>query len=94
MLSHFAAVPSDVVVFDLETSGMNHQTRHRGVEIVSIGAVDLAVGNTFEKFVLPRRPISASASNTHGLFKQGGRLVDSGECKTPSSQILKIYRSK
>ena len=65
-----------VVYFDLETTGLNHRTKHSGVQIISIGAVT-SRNQKFETYILPTCPISQGSSNVHGITLDGdGDLVD------------------
>ena len=66
---------SNIVYFDLETTGLNHPTQ-KGVGIVSIGAI---LGNKkFHRFMFPRYPITPRATEIHGIVKDGDKLLLNG----------------
>ena len=84
-----------VVFYDLETTGLNNRKRHRGVQIVSIGAVT-EYGATFHKYFMPTCEISEGATKVHGmyihkyiglLFKEG-LLMDAVEPKSGLSCFM------
>ena len=66
---------SNIVYFDLETTGLNHPTQ-KGVGIVSIGAI---LGKKeFHRFMFPRYPITPRATEIHGIVKDGDKLLLNG----------------
>ena len=68
-----------VVFFDLETTGLNHATKHKGVEIVSIGAISKR-GRTFQQYVVPAQcPIHPRATAVHGMTSSCGSLYLHGK---------------
>ena len=69
-----------VVFYDLETTGLNNRKRHRGVQIVSIGAVT-EYGATFHRYIIPTCPISVGATGVHGIELIDGRLFKDGVLK-------------
>ena len=74
-----------VVYYDLETTGLNNQERQRGVQIVSIGAVT-EFGATFHRYIIPTCPISAEATNVHGIELIHGKLFKNGDWKENAVQ--------
>ncbi len=74
-----------VVFYDFETTHLDNKARHRGVQIVSIGAVTSSGKAKFKQHILPTIPISKRATEIHGLYKdhngqlcnKDGDLVDS-----------------
>ena len=63
-----------IIYYDLETTGLNNQNRHRGVQIVSIGAVT-EHGSRFHRYIIPTCQITAEATAIHGIrLRKDGRL--------------------
>merc|ERR1719319_1314200 len=63
---------SEIIYYDLETTGLNPRNKHKGVEILEIGAI--SEKETFQQYILPTKPIPVEATNVHGLFikEKGG----------------------
>ena len=55
-----------IIYYDLETTGLNNQNRHKGVQIVSIGAVT-EHGSRFHRYIIPTCQITAEATAIHGI---------------------------
>ena len=82
-----------ICYFDFETTGLNHPTQ-QGVGIVSIGAI---FGNKkFHRFMLPMYPITAKASEIHGIVKDGDNLLLNGtpidDVSSPKDGIRAFFR--
>ena len=69
-----------VVYYDLETTGLNHYERQRGVQIVSIGAVT-ENGAQFHRYLIPTCGISEGATEVHGITKIDGEIYKNGWLK-------------
>ena len=74
-----------VIYYDLETTGLNNEERQRGVQIVSIGAVT-EFGATFHRYIIPTCPISAGATDVHGIELIHGKLFKNGDWKENAVQ--------
>ena len=48
-----SAVPSRLVYYDLETTGLGFHNKHKDIEIVEIGAVDGETKEAFRQYILP-----------------------------------------
>lgn len=68
-----------VVYFDLETTGLNHQSRHEGVEICSIAAINRPSRQRFYQHLIPQVPFMPAASRVNGMTKRHGYLFKNGE---------------
>jgi len=66
-----------LVYFDLETTGINFPMQHKGVEIVSIGAV--CEEETFHVEMIPTTEIQRGASVVNGYKKEEGKLLYRGK---------------
>ena len=65
-----------IVYYDLETTGLNPRNKHKGVEIISIGAVSRK-GERFLNFINPECSITAGATRINGFsHNHYGDLVD------------------
>eukprot|EP00090_Calanus_glacialis_P043418 TRINITY_DN76873_c0_g1_i1.p1 TRINITY_DN76873_c0_g1~~TRINITY_DN76873_c0_g1_i1.p1 ORF type:complete len:383 (+),score=128.54 TRINITY_DN76873_c0_g1_i1:47-1195(+) len=70
-----SSVPSRLVYYDLETTGLGFHNKHRDIEIVEIGAVDGETRDTFRQYILPPGGhIPRDASNVHGIYLRDGAL--------------------
>lgn len=59
------------IVIDTETTGIDHRTGHRVVEIACVEIEDLIpTGQVFQRFVDPERDIDPDAERVHGLSRQ------------------------
>src|SRR5271156_323244 len=56
------------IVLDTETTGLDHRTGHRLIEIACVELEDLIpTGRSFHRYVDPERDIEAGAERVHGI---------------------------
>ena len=68
-----------IVYFDLETTGINHKTRHEGIEICSIAAIHPASNAKFSQFWVPQAQFQPGATRVNGMTVKEGKLFKNGE---------------
>ena len=59
---------TEIIYYDLETTGLNPRQKQKGIEILQLGAISDTIGETFQQYMLPTTPIPWTATNVHGLF--------------------------
>lgn len=59
---------TEIIFYDLETTGLNPRQKQKGIEILQLGAISDTLGETFQQYILPTTPIPYRATNVHGLF--------------------------
>ena len=58
----------EIIYYDLETTGINAYNKHKGVEILEIGAISNSQGKIFQQYIPPpnkspqRPPMSMGSS--------------------------------
>ena len=67
------------IFYDLETTDFDPKNQHRGVEIISIGAINGKTGEEYHKYMVPTCDIHPDASKVNGIEKDGDGLVLKGQ---------------
>ena len=66
------------VFYDLETTGFNHRTQHKEIEMVSIAA-EADTGEVFTRHALPTVPMQPGASRVNGFTVVNSVLMFNGK---------------
>ena len=86
-----------VIYYDLETTGLDHRTRHAGVQICSLGAYFKEKNEKFMKYLIPTCNVHPMASRINGfqilddeLYKHGELLKDAVPLKRGLEEFLEF----
>ena len=78
---------SRIVYFDLETTGINHATKHEGIQIAAIAAASIFPRKKFKSYLTPTCNFQTGATRMNGMKLINGKLYKHNQ---PVQNAVKI----